>query len=114
MSLRPLLALLLLAIALPATAADYPGTLKVTFRTTDCDGATGLASVNADAVTRIQPYTCPNGRQLKQLLARGAGGMNEAYTLTAGESEKLEAEIERVMAARRKALEQNKPVIIQH
>jgi hypothetical protein len=111
---RTLLAALLLALALPAVAADYPGTLKVTFRTTDCDGATGMASVNADAVTRVQPYTCPNGRQLKQLLARSPAGTNEAYTLTADESAMVETEIRRVMDARRKALEQGKPIVIQH
>lgn len=103
-----------LAAGLPlaaAHAADYPGPQQVTFRTMDCNGATGLGNVPVDRVSRIQPYDCPNGRKLKQLLTRGAS-MNEAYTLAEEDAAKLEGQIERVMESRRKALEQSKPVII--
>jgi len=113
MSIRAISTAILLSIALPAAlAADFPGALKVTFRTSDCDGATGLGSVNADYIARIQPYDCPNGRKLKQVLTRTPKGTNEVFTITEAEALKLEAQIQRVMDARQKALEQTKPVII--
>ncbi len=105
---------LLIAASPPVLAAGIVGPIKVTFQTTDCSGATGLASVNADAVSRVQPYSCPNGKALKQLLARTGSGAGEAYLITAEESVKLQAQIQRVMDARQKALEQQKPIIIQH
>jgi len=113
MRIRAISTAILLGIALPvAFAADYPGALKVTFRTSDCAGATGLGSVDADHVTRIQSYDCPNGRKLKQVLTHTPGGTNEVFTVTDEEALKLEAQIQRVMDARQKALEQTKPVII--
>jgi hypothetical protein len=106
--------LLLAALLWPAvlSAADFPGPLKVTFRTVDCTGATGLASVNVDHIARIQPYDCPNGRKLKQVLVRAASGLNEAYTIGEDEAPKLEAQIERLMGSRQKALEQARPIVI--
>lgn len=86
--------------------------LKVTFRTTDCSGATGLASVNVDHIARTQPYDCPNGRKLKQVLTRSPG-VNEAYTIAEDEAPRLQAQIQRAMDARQKALETNKGIIIQ-
>ena len=99
---------------LPLSVCQAMGTeiLKVTFRTTDCSGATGLASVNVDHITRTQPYDCPNGRKLKQVLTRSPG-VNEAYTIAEDEAPKLEAQIQRAMDARQKALENNKGIIIQ-
>jgi len=96
--------------ALPA--AGFPGPLKVTFRTTDCDGATGMGNVNADQVSRVQPYACANGRQLKQVLVKSASGSHEVFTVTEDEAVKLEAQIRQVMDARRKALEQTQPIQI--
>ena len=95
-----------------AFAADFPGTLKVSFRTSDCDGASGLGSVNVDHITRVQPTGCANGRKLKQVLTRTPNGANEVFTITEDEAVKLEAQIQRIMDARQKALEQTKPVII--
>jgi len=110
---RSIVAAMLLALALPAAfAATYPGALKVTFRTSDCDGASGLGSVNVDHISRIQPYDCPNGRKLKQVLTRTPAGANEVFTITEDEAVKVEAQIQRIMDARQKALEQTKPVII--
>ena len=110
---RARLAVILLTLALPvAFAADFPGTLKVTFRTSDCSGASGLASINVDHINRLQPYDCPNGRKLKQVLTRTPGGVNEVFTITEDEALKLEGQIQRIMDARQKALEQTKPVII--
>jgi hypothetical protein len=84
-------------IALPvAYAADFPGALKVTFHASDCAGAAGLGSVNVDHITRVQPYDCPNGRKLKQVLTRTPSGTNEVFTITENEALKLEAQIQRI------------------
>jgi len=108
------LVVLLVAALCPtaALAADFPGPIKVTFRTVDCAGAGGLASVDVDRIARIQPYDCPTGRKLKQVLTRGATGVGEVFTVSEDESVKLEAQIERVMASRQKAIEQSRPIII--
>ena len=101
---------------LPLTVTHAAGSLdvlKVTFRTTDCSGATGLASVNVDYITRTQTYDCADGRKLKQVLTRSPG-VNEAYTIAEDEAPKLEAQIQRIMDARQKALENKKAIILQH
>ena len=108
LALAVLLSLLPLAATLAAGSAD---TLKVTFRTTDCSGATGLVSVNVDHITRTQAYDCAGGRKLKQVLTHSPG-VNEAYTIAEDEVPKLEAQIQRIMDARQKALENNKAIII--
>lgn len=111
MNPRSLVVLLVAALCpTAALAADFPGPIKVTFRTVDCAGAAGLASVDVDRITRLQPYDCPNGRKLKQVLTRA--GVGEVFTVSEDESAKLEAQIERVMASRQKALEQSRPIII--
>ena len=99
------------ALPLAVPAADFPGPLKVTFRTTDCDGATGMGSVDADRVSRIQPYRCPNGSLLRQLLV-GSAGSYEVFTITEAEAANIEAQVQHIMDARKKALEQTKPIIL--
>lgn len=110
-----LLTVLALVTLPPAvSAADFPGPFKVTFRTTDCDGTTGMGSVDADHVTRIQPYACPGGRALKQLLVRSPSGSYEVFTVTADEALNIEAQVQSVTESRKKALEQTKPIILEH
>lgn len=112
--LSVLFSLLLVLSVSVAKAADFPGTLKVTFQTTDCSGATGLASVNVDQIARVQPYDCPNGRKLNQVLTHAPAGVGEAFLISTEESAKLQARIQQIMDARQKALEQQKPIVIQH
>ena len=116
MKVRSTIVALLFAASPPvAFAASYPGSLKVTFRTSDCAGASGLGSVNVDHITRIQPIDCAgSARKLKQVLTRTADGRNEVFTITEDEAVKLEAQIQHIMNARQKALEQTKPIVIQH
>ncbi|MDH4133435.1 MAG: hypothetical protein OEV31_01470 [Gammaproteobacteria bacterium] len=114
MNLCRLTLTLVAIVAGPAMAAGALGPIKVTFQTIDCSGAAGMASVNADAVSRVQPYTCPNGKALKQVLTAAGSGNGEVYLISAEESVKLQSQIQRVMDARQKALEQQKPIVIQH
>ena len=113
MKLKFLVFALATTIAGAAGAAGFPGTLNVTFRTMDCDGATGIAHVNPDTITRVQPHTCSNGRQLKQVLTRVTTGTAEVYTVAPEEAPKIESELIRVRQAREKALEQTKPIVIE-
>jgi hypothetical protein len=109
---RIILTALLFVLALPVVfAADFPGELKVTTHTIDCDGASGMGSVNVDHISRIQPYTCTNGRKLKQVLTRAPAGA-EVFTITEDEAVKVEAQIQRIMDVRQKALEQTRPIVI--
>jgi len=113
MQIRNISAAFLLSIALPVVfAADFPGELKVTMRTNDCDGSSGMGSVNVDHISRIQPYACPNGRKLKQVLTRTPAGAYEVFTITEDEAIKVEAQIQRIMDVRQKALEQTRPIVI--
>ena len=116
MKTRAAIATLLFVLSMPVVfATSYPGSLKVTFRTSDCAGASGLGSVNVDHITRIQPIDCAgSAKKLKQVLTRTADGRNEVFTITEDEAVKLEAQIQRIMDARQKALEQTKPIVIQH
>lgn len=115
MPIRAILVACLFGIALPtALAADFPGEIKVTFQTSDCAGSSGLGSVNVDHITRIQPYNCPDGRKLKQVLTRAPSGTNEVFTITEAEALKVEAQIQRIMDARQKALQDGRQIIITH
>ena len=48
------------------------------------------------------------------ILTHTPGGTNEAFTITEDESLKLEAQIQHIMDARQKALQDGKQVIIKH
>ena len=64
---------IMLIVASPSLTADVLKPYKVTFRTTDCVGDTGMASVEVDRIEKIRGVDCgpgKNGRQLKQVLAR--------------------------------------------
>ena len=102
---RTALCLALIVIAIPALAADPYRPMKVTFQTTDCAGATGMASVDVDLIDRLQPLTCDSGRKLKQVLVKSASGSFEVYTVAEGEAGKIEAQIQQAMESRRKGLE---------
>ena len=109
---RTLLCLSLALIATATPAADPARPLKATFQTTDCAGATGLASVDVDRIERLQPLTCETGRELRQVLVTSGSGRYDVFTVAPGEAGKIEAQIQQAMEARRKALERSKTLHI--
>jgi len=109
---RTLMYLTLALLAVPALAADPSRPLKATFQTTDCAGSTGFASVDVDRIEKLQPITCENGRQLKQVLVKSRTGSFDVFTVVEGEAGKIEAQIQQVMESRRKALESGKTIHI--
>ena len=119
--MRQLLTSLVIALVLAnsALAADVLKPYKVTFRTTDCAGDTGMASVEVDRIEKIRGVDCgpdKSGLRLKQVLVRpriGAPGY-EAFMVTAEDAGKIEKQINEYMDARKKTLEGGKTLIIEH
>ena len=112
--MRAILLLSLILLAPAALAADPARPLKATFQTTDCTGATGLASVDVDRIERLQPFNCESGRELRQVLVTSGSGRYDVFTVAPGEAGKIEAQIQQAMEARRKALERSKTLHIDH
>ena len=120
--MRQLILLFLASVFLfagPLIRADVLKPYKVTFRTTDCAGDTGMASVDVDRIEKIRTLECGAGntsRHIKQVLAKPASGASgyEVHTVTADEADKIEKQINVYMDARRKALEGGKTIIIDH
>jgi hypothetical protein len=87
--------------------------LKVTFQTTECNGDTGMASVDVDRIERIQSVDCDNGRKLRQVLVKPAAGTGlQVYSITREESANVERQIQQYMETRRKTLEGSRPILI--
>lgn len=108
-----------LVIACPTLAADVLKPYKVTFRTTDCAGDTGMASVDVDRIEKIRGVDCgpdKSGRQLKQVLVkpRGKASGYEVFMVTEEDAGKIEKQINDYMDARKKTLEGGKTLIIEH
>ena len=108
-----------LLLAGPILRADVLKPYKVTFRTTDCAGDTGLASVDVDRIEKIRSLECnpgASGRRIKQVLTKSASGASgyEVHTVTADEADKIEKQINAYMDARKKAVEGGKTIIIDH
>ena len=108
-----------LLLAGPILRADVLKPYKVTFRTTDCAGDTGLASVDVDRIEKIRNLECnpgTSGRRIKQVLTKSASGASgyEVHTVTADEADKIEKQINAYMDARKKAVEGGKTIIIDH
>ena len=109
----------LLLFTTPITeAADPLSNVKVSFKTLACDGARGLASVNADRIYKIQSMKCGNQDPVKevfQVLVRapaGEGMRYEAFTTSETEAEKIIAQVDAYQADKRKALTDTPRLII--
>lgn len=108
-----------LVMASPALTADVLKPYKVTFRTTDCAGDTGMASVDVDRIEKIRGVECgpdKSGRQLKQVLVKSQGKTPgyEVFMVTAEDAGKIEKQINDYMDTRKKTLEGGKTLIIEH
>ena len=119
--MRQLPASLVIALIMagPALAADVLKPYKVTFRTTDCAGDTGMASVEVDRIEKIRGVDCApdkSGLRLKQVLVRprSTAPGYEAFMVTAEDAGKIEKQIDEYMEARKKTLEGGKTLIIEH
>lgn len=108
-----------LSLSPVAASADVLSPIRVTFSTTECNGDSGMASVDVDRIERIQSIDCGaagSGQKRHQVLVRPAGGANgfQAYLVTEQESQNIERQIRRHTEARQRAIETGRTVIIDH
>jgi 3D (Asp-Asp-Asp) domain-containing protein len=106
--------LLVLLAALPVLAES---SYMVTFQTTDCNGDTGMATVEIDRIHSIETVTCdPPHEQAKrkQVLVRSRTipGSYDVFTVDDREAARIQQQIQAYMDARRKLLEKGNAVII--
>jgi len=101
----------LCALAVPAVLAVG---FSVTFKTTECNGDTGVGTAPVDRIYKIQSFDCDDGRKLKQVLVRNPRtGSFDVFNVTAAEAGRIQQGIDRYMGAREKAIERGPAVIIE-
>lgn len=90
-----------------ATAADY----LVTFKTTECNGDRGMASVQMETIWRMNSIECRSpenpDEKLMQLLVKSTSGLTtyDVYRITPAEATRIQQQIDRYMDAKTRALE---------
>lgn len=106
---------LVLAAAVAAAAAGSSYT--ITFQTTDCNGDTGIASVEINRIYRIETMECDpphQGAKRKQVLvtSKTLPGSYDVFTVDEKEAATIQKQIQAYMNARRKLLENGTPIIL--
>ncbi len=106
--------LALVALAVPVLAGS---SYMITFRTTDCNGDTGMATVEIDRIQSIETVTCdpPDEKQQRQQVlvhSRTIPGSYDVFTVTRKEAARIQQQIQEYMDARRHLLEKGNAVII--
>lgn len=87
---------------------------SVTFRTTECNGDTGIGTARVERIYKIQSFDCDDGRKLKQVLVRNPRtGSFDVFNVTADEAGRIQQGIDRYMGARERAIERGPAVIIE-
>ena len=106
------LALLLCFFSANVTAKEY----QVVFETLECSGESGFATVEVDAIYKVESADCfsPDNpeEKLKKLLVHDGSGSYIVYTLTQEEAKKVMADFRQYMKARLRLLEKSDMVII--
>lgn len=101
-----------LGLITPAPAASY----KVTIATMDCNGDTGLASVDLENFYKIETTDCGPERpdvKLKQVLLRSGTTGFDVFTVTPQAAQQLQKDIQLYMDARRRSVERGGTVILE-
>jgi hypothetical protein len=106
--------LLLFTTISAAAGSSY----MVTFQTTDCNGDTGIASVEINRIYKIKSISCEPPYQAarrKQVLAtsKALHGSYDVFTIDEKEAVNIQKQIQDYMDARRKLLENGSPIILQ-
>ncbi|HED15753.1 MAG TPA: hypothetical protein ENI64_02865 [Gammaproteobacteria bacterium] len=88
-------------------AADY----TVTFKTTECNGDRGMASVKMDTIWRMSSIECRSPQnpdeKLMQLLVKSTSGLTtyDVFRITPSEADRIQQQIDRYMDAKTHSLE---------
>ncbi|MGK7346681.1 MAG: hypothetical protein ACNS63_12825 [Candidatus Nitrospinota bacterium M3_3B_026] len=99
--------------------AGGPSHVKVTFKTLSCGGETGLASVDADSIVKIQSVKCDEGDpvgKVYQILAKGEPGSGvtyRAFTTSEEEASRLMEEVEAFQKEKRERIREGDRIIIE-
>jgi len=90
-----------------AAAADY----LVTFKTTECNGDRGMASVQMATIWRMSSIECRSpenpDEKLMQLLVKSTSGLTtyDVFRITPSEADRIQKQIDRYMDAKTRSLE---------
>ena len=95
-------------------SADSIDDYVVSFETTDCDGQIGMGLLKITDINRINPYRCPDGKQLAQVFTRKTEGISAAniFIISQQEVKVIREEVKVWQAARRQQLLNTDRVII--
>ena len=99
-------------------SASAGSSYMITFQTTDCNGDTGIASVEVNRIYKIKTKECEPPYQAarrKQVLvtSKTLHGSYDVFTVDEKEAVNIQQQIQDYMDARRKLLEKRNPIILQ-
>ncbi len=100
-----------------AVSAAAGSSYMVTFQTTDCNGDTGIASVEINHIYKIETVECDPPHQAakrKQVLvtSKTLHSSYDVFTVDEKEAINIQKQIQAYMDARRKLLENGSPIIL--
>ncbi len=91
---------------------------RVVFETIDCNGETGLATVEIERIYKIEPGDCTMpgqpGVHIKKMLVKNDKGSFDIFTLPPKEAEEVMKQVKAFMKAKLKSLEQSQSIIVEH
>lgn len=101
-------------VFLQAANADSIDDYMVSFETIDCDGQIGMGLVQITEIYRINPYKCPGGDQMAQLLTKNEGdkGATGIFLIAPEEVKSIQEEVKVWQAAKRQQLLNTERIII--
>lgn len=113
-----MLATLFLVFASIITMAGAESTYMVTFQTRDCNGDTGMVSIEINRIYKIETMECDppsQGAKRKQVLvtSKTLPGSYDVFTVDGKEAISIQKQIQAYIDARRKLLENGHSVILQ-
>jgi len=107
-----------LLITLSFAHKGFAGQYQVTFKTTECNGDSGYATVEIDKIHKIETITCdePDSvfKKLNLVIVKSAILPNsfDIFTITGKEAKRIKHEIESYMKAKKSLLKRGKPLIL--
>lgn len=90
--------------------------VKVTFKTLNCDGSKGFASVKMDRIVKVQSQKCDEGSKVKeiyQVLVKTGGNMKyNVYNTSEKQAQKIQKAIDSYQADKQKSIRDGGVIIL--